>query len=210
MGPYFPLISFSWMRDDALANKAGIILLAMSANTLFPAPSPSLTHVEAALDDFRTKLETAGRKGSQLDTTLKDQSRGRLIPLLQKLGRYVREVSEGDRAVIQSSGFTCSSDRRPGDIPEIPLHVMLRNGQLSGELKLSFSKVEGARLYEYRYAKMPATGTEPVWSDRFTTSNSRGTVISGLTRVTEYLVQVRALNNHGASDWSQPVAHVVM
>lgn len=210
MGPYFPLISFSWMRDETLANKAGIILLAMSTNTLFPVPSPSLTDVEAALDDFRTKLETAGRKGSQLDTTLKDQSRDRLIPLLQKLGRYVRDVADGDPAVIQSSGFTCSSDRRPGGIPETPQHVVLRNGPLSGELKLSFGKVEGARLYEYRYAKMPVPGAEAEWSDRFTTSNSRGTVIGGLTRVTEYLVQVRALNNHGASDWSQTVAHVVI
>ncbi len=210
MGNYFPLVGFSGMRDDTLANKVGIILLAMQGNTRFLNPSPSLTDVEAALDDFRLKLETAGRKGSPMDTTLKKQSRTVLMALLKRLGRYVEEVAAGDLAVIQSSGFTSSADAVPGTVPGTPQYVVVAHGKLSGELKLSFQAVKEALLYEYRYAVLPVDGSAPEWSDRLTTGNSRAAIISGLTRATEYLVQVRAVNSHGAGDWSQSVAQVAL
>ncbi len=210
MRTYFPLVGFSGVKDDALATKANTVLQAMDGHPLFPTPVPALATVQAAYEDYALKLAEARRRGSPRETTLKNQSKAVLIGLLKKLGAYVADVADGDLAVIQASGFDASAGQGAGTVPGQPLGVRLLNGRLASTLQLTFFQVPGARLYEYRYAQVPVGGAGPDWSDRIVTSNSRITIIAGLQRVTEYMVQVRAVNNYGPGDWSAAAMRVVI
>lgn len=210
MNYYFPLVGFSGVKDDELATKGRTVLQAMDGNPLFPNPVPDLSVLSDAYDDYVIRLAEARRRGSPRETTLKNQSKDVLKGLLKRLGAYVDGVADGDLAIIQSSGFEASATRTAGTVPGQPQDVRLTNGMLSGTLQLSFQNVANARLYEYRYAQMAPMGSEPEWSERIIASNSRITIIFGLERVREYLVQVRAVNNYGPGDWSNTVAQVVI
>lgn len=210
MRKFFPLVGFHKMGDDQLATEAGSILTAMMANAHFSTPAPSLTVLETALEDYREKLEIARRKGSPMDTTLKSQAKAVLADVLVELGSYVKFIAKGDRAIIQSSGFLTSQDHLSGERPSAPQYVQMLNHLGGGELQLKFNKVSNAVMYEYRLAEVSADGTKGEWSDRVPVFNSVKTIIGGLTRRMEYEVQVRAINRHGISPWSQPVRQIAL
>ncbi len=210
MRKFFPLVGFHKMGDDQLATEAGSILTAMMANAHFPSPAPALAVLEAVLEEYREKLEIARRKGSPMDNTLKNQAKAVLAEVLIELGAYVKFIAKGDRAIIQSSGFLPSQDHFPGGKPSAPENVQMLNHLGGGELQLKFNKVSNAVMYEYRLAEVSADGVTGEWSDRVPVFNSVKTIIDGLTRRMEYEVQVRAINRHGTSPWSQPARQIAL
>jgi hypothetical protein len=172
MRKFFPLVGFHQMGDDQLSTAAGSILTAMMANVYFPTPVPALTVLEAALEDYREKLEVARRRGSPMDTTLKNQTKAVLADVLVEMGAYIKFTAKGDAAIIQSSGFQLSSAHAPGSKPGVPLNVQLLNHLGDGELQLKFNPVKDALIYEYRLAEVSETNEPLVWRDRQSTSNS--------------------------------------
>ena len=210
MRKFFPLVGFHQMGDDQLSTEAGSVLTSMTANVYFTTPAPALSVLETALEDYREKLEIARRRGSPMDTTLKNQTRAVLADVLVELGAYVRFIAKGDLAIIQSSGFQPSAVYVPGSKPDVPQNVQLLNHLGDGELQLKFNRVYYALVYEYRLAEVSETQEPLVWRDRQTTTNSMKTIISGLTRGVEYEVQVRAINRHGRSAWSQPARQIAL
>jgi hypothetical protein len=182
----------------------------MTANTHFPTPAPALAVLETALEDYREKLEIARSNGSRMDTTLKNQVKAVLADVLIELGAYVKFIAKGDRAIIQSSGFQPSQEHLPGERPFAPQNVQMLNHLGGGELQLKYNKVSNAVMYEYRLAEVSADGVTEEWRDRVPVFNSVKTIISGLTRRMEYEVQVRAINRHGISPWSQPVRQIAL
>uniref|UniRef100_UPI003F60434F fibronectin type III domain-containing protein n=1 Tax=Sphingobacterium sp. LRF_L2 TaxID=3369421 RepID=UPI003F60434F len=62
-------------------------------------------------------------------------------------------------------------------------------------------------IYEYRY-RLADTG-DAGWSDRLSTTSSRGNIIAPLLVGQTYEVQVRALNTKGVGDWSQTASILV-
>ena len=194
------LISFSRMKDDELMVTSNTIIGAMTDNTHFPTPSPGLDELQGLLDDFSTKLAVARKRGSPEDTALKNESREPLVDMLRKLGYYVNREADGHLSTLLSSGFPTNSPSGPSLIPLAVEGVQLRDGRQSGQVRLDFVKQRGTLLYEYRYRDI--TDGESLWSDRFSTSSSRGNIIAPLTVGRNYEVQVRAVNTQGPGDWS--------
>lgn len=201
------LIGFGKMKDDELLTIATTIIGAMTGNAHFTTPMPALTDVQEALDDFSVKLAAARKRGSPEDTALKDESRVPLIGALQKLGYYVNGVAAGQLSVLLSSGFPTNSPAVGNLVPLRVDAVRLSDSRQTGQMRLDFAKQNKVLLYEYMYRAQ--TVPESEWSERFTTSSSRGNIIAPLEEGVRYEVRVRAVNSQGTGDWSQVAVWLV-
>lgn len=201
------LIGFGDMKDDQLSTAATTIIAAMTGNTNFPTPTPPLTDVQALLDDYSAKLAIARKRGSPEDTAIKDESIVPLVAALQRLGYYVNSVANGQLSILLSSGFATNSPSTPTVTPGVVDNVRLSDALQSGQARLDFAKQAKVRVYEYCYRKVQVP--EASWSDRLTTTSSRGNIIAPLEVGQYYEARVRAVNSKGAGDWSQTAVLLV-
>lgn len=201
------LIGFPEMKDDELMVTAVTILAAMNENVNFENPDPELDEVQADLEDFMEKLAQSRKRGSPEDTALKNESKANLAETLQRLGYYVNSTARGHLPTVLSSGFPTNTPRVLHQIPLQIEGVKLMDGRQSGQVLLYFTKQQQARVYEYCYRK--AGDVEEEWSDRLTTTSSRGNVIAPLEVAQRYEVKVRAINSKGVGDWSEIASIIV-
>ena len=200
------LVSFTRMKDDELVVSATTIIGAMTGNEHFAEPTPTLESVQALLDDFSAKLAVSRRRGSPEETALKDESRLPLEAALRQLGYYVNGVAEGQLSTLLSSGFpTNSGTSNPVLVPLKVEAVKLSDGRQSGQVRLDFQSQPNVRMYEYQYR----SEDDEQWSDRYTTSSSRGNIIAPLAVAKVHEVRVRAINTRGVGDWSNAATILV-
>ncbi len=200
-------VSFSKIRDKELQIVAETILAAMTDNSNFPSPVPSLTELKTLLDDYSAKLAVAYKPGSREDKALKRESRKPLEYCLQQLAYYVNSVAQGQASVVASSGMRIQKEPETLTIPEVVENIRITDGPQSGQIKLAFDRQPNARVYEYRYRKVNSDD-EP-WSDRVMITSSRNNIIAGLESGQMYEFQVRAVNSKGPGDWSGSVRRIV-
>jgi len=201
------LIGFSRMKDNELMVAANTIIGAMTNNTHFPTPVPTLQDIQDLLDDFTNKLAIARKRGSPEDTAIKGEAKVPLADALQKLGYYVNSIANGHLSILLSSGFPISSMATTPLVPLQVENVRIRDGRQSGQVRLDFAKQKGIRVYEYHYRK--ADIPDEPWSDRLTTTSSRGNIVAPLEAGFFYEFQVRAINTQGPGDWSNPAKLLV-
>lgn len=202
------LIGFVKMKDDELMILGNTVINAMTGNSNFTTPSPALDDIKTLLEDFSVKLAIARKRGSPEDTARKDESKEPLAEALQQLAYYVNSVAKGHLSTLLSSGFPTSAPAVGSIIPAQVQGVKVSDGRQSGQLRLDFeSQGRAAKLYEYCYRKVETP--EAVWSDRLTTTSSRGNIIAPLEVAQLYEFKVRAVNSKGAGDWSQTATILV-
>ena len=180
MKNYKVKIGFSGLSDIDIQETALHILQQMNGNSYFPTPSPSLTAVEAKSDDYTEKLAKALKgKGGVDATAQKNKSREELIFILQDLARYVETTAKNDYTVLLSSGFEIHKDRTPGTLPAMPA-------------------TGNTLMFVLRYASTSHPEwmtTEPFTKRTFTIVEQR--------RGDDLKIEIKAMNGHGSSDWSQ-------
>lgn len=197
---------FTNTRDEDLLVQAETVYAAMDGNPNFPSPDPDLADIRAALDDYSQKLAAARKRGGPEQTALKDKSRSVLQELLKRLAFYVSNTAAGDLSVLLSSGFRPTAYPSGGIPPEVITGLRLRDGRQSGHLVLSFAPDRQALFYEYRFGTRSDEEVEPQWGENLLTTSSRNNVVAPVKAGVRYYVQVRAVNAHGVSDWSEPVS----
>ncbi len=202
------MISFNRMSDEVLLSSTNTVIVALTGNTAYATPTPDLATVEAARDYFRDKLAAARRKGSPLETSIKNESRAALEELLRQLAYYVNITAGSSLPVLLSSGFPVSAEPTSGLIPDAPGGLRLRDGRQRGQMRLDFTPVTGATGYEYRFTNEMGPDGQPVFHDRYHTTSSRNNVLSPVETARIYYVQVRALNTQGYGDWSYTLDYV--
>lgn len=201
------LIGFARMKDDELLVAGNTIIGAMTDNQHFSSPTPTLAEVQVLLDDFSNKLAQARKRGSPEDTALKGDSRMVLEDSLQQLGYYVNSVAKGHLATVLSSGFPVSTSPTTNLVPLRVESVKLSDGRQSGQVRLDFAKQNKVLLYEYCYRQHSEPELE--WSERITTTSSRGNIIAPLPPGERVEVRVRAINSKGVGDWSETASLLV-
>lgn len=201
------LIGFGRLKDDELMVLATTIIGAMTNNENFPTPTPDLETITTLLDDYVDKLTIWRKKGSPEDKALKDESRYPLEEELQALAYYVNTTAKGRVSTLLSSGFPVSEPLTNTLVPLVVQSVKASDGRQSGQMRLDFQAQKKVNVYEYSYRKLAEEEQE--WSDRFTTTSSRGNIIAPLDPGIYYEVRVRAVNKQGAGDWSQVVKFLV-
>lgn len=183
--------------DAALAVAIGRIIDGMTGNATYPTPVPALAVVAAARDGFVAAVNALNR--SRAGTVRRNQARAAVIQLVRDLGLYVQHTCAGDMAKLLSSGFPAQKPKRqPGGVLLAPQNVRLRTARVPGQLLARCAVLDQAKAYQWRFASALAptawTQLDPVTSASIT--------LQGLTRGTDYIVQVRAFGTRGASDWS--------
>ncbi|MDR2273516.1 MAG: fibronectin type III domain-containing protein [Sphingobacterium sp.] len=199
--------SYAGLSDYELSTLAGRILKAMkepSTQANFPKPNPEITVLEPLVNDYITKHEIASRRGSALEISQKNESREALLNALRTLAHYVNEIANGQLSLLLSTGMMLAIQPGTVQAPTTVEQVQLRDGRISGQLRLDFKAVKGVWEYEVALGIMEANG-EINWDRTVLTTSSRSNVLTEIEPGIRYAVRVRARNGKGTSDWCEPV-----
>jgi hypothetical protein len=197
-------LGFAKLPDTELDNFAQTIIDTMTGNTSYPSPPVTMANLQAAKDDFTTKLAIA-QTGGRVDTAAKNSSRQNLITALRRVATYVQMTCDDNMAKLLSSGFQAQSNNRASVQLDKPESLVIKNGN-SGQLVAKVDPVSNTNMYEGR-AK-PSDGD---WLPSVFSGDSKHITFSGLTPGKNYTVEVRALGGAtGQSDWSDPSSHMAM
>jgi hypothetical protein len=182
----------------------GRILTAMTGNSAFPAPVPSLATLTAAQTAYVAAISQGA--DSKIGRSNRKKQRLALVVLMRQLAHYVEDTSAGDVTTLLTSGFVAQRTRSPiGPMP-VPANVRLVRGKLSGQAIARCGRVARASAYQWRLA--PAT-TPAAWLPTVTTFAAHN-VFEGLTPMTSYVVEACAVGTAGAGDWSATATVLVL
>src|SRR5688572_22454079 len=106
-----PLTAKYSKREEDLELKGDRVVEEMTGNPDFPDPPPALAELEKEMPEFRTSRRNA-ESGDKKLVSIKNNKKVRVQNFLQILADYVTAKSNGDRALIHSSGFDVSNERR--------------------------------------------------------------------------------------------------
>ncbi len=199
----------SRLSDEAMLVRIKTILTALTDNDYFPDPVPALDELQEAYEVYEEKLSAAKRRGSPQDTAEKDRARKNLAAIYKQLAFYVNQVSEGNLAMLLSSGFEVTQPPKVSKIPLIVSGGKLKDGRQSGQVRLDFDKNKEALFYEYEVGIWEQGEPEPDWEQIYRTTSSRQNIIAPLEPLQRYAVRIRAVNGKGESDWSELITHIV-
>jgi len=200
--------NFYRYADDKLVVVVAHILERMEKSPLFVDPVPSLAEVKESYKDYFQKVVKAKDK-SRLSAAYKRESKRRLSELLQSLAFYVNTICDGDLVKLLSSGFPVLSEKRKGQVPDMPASPYLCDGPRSGEVGFGFKPVGRDMFYEYCFATGVNDSGEPLWGDIGISTKSFRSYMSGFTAGQYVYFRVRARNKHGHSRWTNPIGLLV-
>ena len=197
-------LGFSKLPDTELDNFIFNVINMMTGNASFPTPPVTMAALGAARTDFTAKI-AAAQIGGPPDTANKNNSRSTALEMLKKDAGYVQICCNDDMGILLSSGFLAMSTNNAQSPLEQPTNLVIKNGT-SGQLVASVTPIKNTSLYEGRIKEV--TGD---WITSVFTGDSQHITFDGLTRGTDYTIQVRALGGlTGQSDWSDPSSHMSM
>jgi len=172
------------LADDPTLAMGNAVHAALTGNTYFPTPSPTLAALKTAIDAYAASLAKA-KYGSREDIAQKNADKEALITLLREECDYVNMIAKGDVLMLSTCGFRLSKDRQP-KVLGTPDAKVEQTG--SGKLRLSTPSVWGAVSYRHKYKEDPNAAA---WTE---INSSRAIcTIEGLRPGTMYLLQIDAI-----------------
>ena len=193
-------------NDSQLVADTETIVTSMSGNASYPAAAPPLAEVTSAKTDFVTAMANAADGGVTL-TAIKKQKRDALTGLLRELASYVQVACKGNLAVLLSSGYPIQKPQRtPIGVLPAPSNLTVALGARTGELDAAAAPLAGAGIYNWRVTTAAAPNVVVQSAQTTAASNT----FTGLTPGVVYNIQANAVGSAGPSDWSDPVAQMVV
>jgi hypothetical protein len=192
--------------DAGLSSKTNYIVDQMTGNTAFATPIPPLKDVKDTNNEYISALGKV-EYGSKADTVIKNNLRAALIVLLKQLADYVQTTSNGDEAIILSSGFDVN--KKPATVGELdkPTGFSVKPGSNKGSMMLICNTVYNANFYEFEYMELPATSTS-VWVQK--TSTKSKLQIDGLISGKLYNYRVAGTGSDPSRIWSDEISSYVL
>jgi len=181
--------------DDYAQNKVDSI----TGNVNFPAPSPTLESVTAALGIFSAAVSKA-LTGTVADTADRNAKRVILEGLLTQLADYCAATANGNIAIYLTSGFDYKRPAAPSGILPAPQNFLLKHGANDGQVKASWKVITNNHGYELRWSY--DNGTADAMTNSAHCSSTRFT-LSGLQSGKRLYAFVHAVGSHNTlGDWS--------
>ena len=179
------------------------IVQAITGNASFPTPTPTLpalTEGAHELEDAYNDAQAA-RQTAKMKTSIQDDRSAELDSVLTLLAFYVENASDGDKAIIESAGFSVRNPPAPiGTLPA-PVDVQVVPSEHSGTADVSWKQVRGARAYTIeRAADAPALD----WG-MIGTSTRKEASLNSMVSGRKYWFRVAAIGAAGQSASSDPV-----
>ena len=198
------LAAFTKVTDSELVVVSQSILVGMTGNPAYPAPTPPLADITAARNSFIVAVNAA--KDSRRQLVVRRQRRATLVALLRNLALYVQLACGGDLPTLMSSGYIAQRQKQPAGPLSAPANLRATRGPNSGQITARCDTLHKARAYEWRYANAAAPTAWVNVNSTFAAS----VVIEGLVPTTQYIVQARALGTSGPSDWCDSAVVIVV
>jgi hypothetical protein len=192
--------------DPELSGFAAHIVELMNGNTHFPTPNPLLTTITGANTDFIEAINKA-TGGSKEDTVIKNNCRKVVETLLKHEADYVQTTSDGDEAIILSSGFDVN--KKPGVVGPLPkaTGLELKPGDNKGTMQAECNVVPNASFYEFEYTEAPMV-PNCIWIVK--TSTKHKILIEGLTSGKQYVFRVAGAGSDSSRNWSDEIHSFVL
>lgn len=187
--------------------RARQIVAAMTGNDNFPTPQPSLAQVTGSTNELEAayNVAQAARQEAKARTTILNEREEAVDRILFQLAAHVESVSGDNEQLIQSAGMDIrSAPTSTGALPA-PEALNATQGDIEGELDLSWDKVAKARSYVIEQSADPITSSS--WSHAAVSTKSQAT-IGGLQSGTKYWFRVASVGTQGQSGWSNPASKI--
>lgn len=179
------------------------IITSMTGNGAFPAPDPTLAIISTAASELENAYNDANITKQEYSSKIliQNDKEDVLDINLKKLSNYIDSASNGDDALIQSSGISLRAKPVPlGKLP-IPEALSAYAGNNEGEIKLVWYRVVGARSYVVEISPDPITQSS--WKYVGVATKASMTV-TGLMSGVKYWFRVAAVGAAGQGPWSDP------
>lgn len=179
------------------------IVLAMTDNSNFPTPNPTL----AALLDSSETLEDsynealAARQAAKAKTSVQDDDGANFDLVLMQLANYVENASNGDKAKIESAGFSLRNPPSPIGALPAPEDLQAVPSQHAGTADVSWNAVRGAKAYCIERA---VDAQELDWGV-IGMSTKKEASLNSMVSGRRYWFRVAAIGAAGQSAYSDPV-----
>lgn len=151
---------YNTWSDTRLSSEMQKVLAAMTGNTLFPSPSPSMKVFGAAVADYVSQLAKAGTRDAN-SIAAKNARRNNLIALVVQLGFSVSGTAKGDVEALVSTALPMGK-RRQSIVLVPPSNLRVTNGINPAELDIRVDTIKGSRSFGFEYTQDPPT-PESVW-----------------------------------------------
>jgi len=201
-------LNFSRLSIPEKVARARQIVAAMTGNTHFTTPQPTLVAIIDAADQLEAaagEVQTA-RQIAKTKTTIQNSKEDALTKLVSQEAGYVTAVSGGDEAIIQSAGMDVRAPSGSVAIPPPPQALSATAGDHDGQMDLSWDPVTSATSYAVETSPDPPTATSWTHSGVSTKSTFTATALQSGSRT---WFRVAAVNPAGQSGWSDPATKIV-
>ena len=153
-------------RDGELVNIGYLAIDSIKGNTLFPNPNPTMDDLLKATQEYQQALYDAAGRDQKL-VAIKDAKRAVLRAMLTQLAEYVNTVSNGDKAMLLSSGFKLAREKDGTDDLKPIADLDIRTDSPE-QATISVKRVPGAKAYVFEYTTGIVTN-ESVWVSKTAT-----------------------------------------
>jgi hypothetical protein len=199
-------IDYSGLSHPEFAVFVESVHSSLSTSPYFPKLPVRLSDLRAKIDGYRD-LITAAIDSTQamLD---RNSARKELALMIEQIGYYVTDVANGDAAIFETSGLQAIPTSYAVTQPLTGIAITkLVHAENSGAVKISYTPAL-RKIKVHQISVREADSELPPESGRLINRvGGKGPLqIDGLTPGKRYVFQVRGQNDHGFSDWSEPVS----
>ena len=174
----------------------------LAASIHFTTPSPAVSDLTTALDEYDVSISNAANGGTHL-IAIRKEKRKVVVNILRRLGYYVDLNGQDSESIMLSSGFEVyKTDTGVAEESGSPSTLKGKDGSHIGSVKIKSKKMPNATSNQIRFALDPI-GPETTWTE-LPPQTKATFYITGLTPGRLYWFQTRTYSTKGYSEWSDP------
>ncbi len=195
------VIGFNRLSVPAQIERTRLIVTNMTGNASFSAPNPALVTITTAVDALEVAYnESRGR--DKVKMALMRIRQKELLNLISSLAGYVQSTSEGDEAIILSSGFSVRKTPQPVGPVTAPKDLEVEQGTVTNSLLARWKSVTGGVAYVVEISS-DASPEDKTFNPIGVTTKGRFQV-DNLNSGEKYWIRVAAIGKEGVGPFSDP------
>lgn len=175
----------------------------MTNNPKFTTPDVPLADLRTKVDQFEAaQLEAID--GGRVAKVKMRQIELEADELFRKQADYVNRIANGDEATILSSGFHCSKEPAPRQVPEFSV----KEGEKPGTVIVKRQAFPGAKSYIWQIFKGESSTPTDEWTVAGVSSQA-SFEITGLDSVSRYWFRVAVVTPEGTGSFGPAISKVI-
>ena len=192
------------LSDSNLESLALAIAAAMTGNTHFPEPEPSLAALNDSIKAYSDALALAKTR-DKVKVAIKNTLREALLLNLRKMASYCSMVADRDRAKLVSSGFPVNAESVAVKTLAAPENFTVQTGINSGEAIVSINSTANAKAYILYYKPAAANGE---WIH--TINSLPRFTLTGLEALASYQFKMGVIGSRGQITYTEIITKTVV